>query len=286
MTNESINFRAFHDGTLRRAVGERKFFLRFGRRARHNRRVTSANGAFAVGAFLNALGILLGALGGLAARVPLSAQAQNFFKSALGAFTVFYGLRLVYENVQGPFTLCAKQIGLAAIAVVLGCWIGKILQLQKISNRVGHQAALLLAAAQKNPPGKSAAGFTAATILFCAAPLGFLGVVADGLENYFYLLLVKAVMDGLAMMSFVKMFRWPAALAAVPVFLFLNGLTLLVQLGAQPWLDAHFLIHPVNLAAGLVTCIVALVILEIRRVELANYLPALAVAPLLAHWLG
>jgi len=31
---------------------------------------------------------------------------------------------------------------------------------------------------------------------------------------------------------------------------------------------------------------VALVIWEVRRVELANYLPALAVAPLLAHWLG
>ena len=84
----------------------------------------------------------------------------------------------------------------------------------------------------------------------------------------------------------MKIFRWPAALAAVPVFLFLNGLTLAVQLGAQPWLDAHFLTHSVCLAAGIVTGIVALVILEIRRVELANYLPALAVAPLLTHWLG
>jgi uncharacterized membrane protein YqgA involved in biofilm formation len=240
----------------------------------------------AIGAFLNALGILLGALCGLAAREPLSARIQNFFKSALGAFTVFYGLRLVYENVHGTLAACLKQLLLAALAVVVGYWIGKILRLQKISNRVGHHASLLLATAQKNPPGNSAAGFAAATILFCAAPLGILGAVADGLENYFYLLLVKAVMDGLAMMSFVKMFRWPVALAAMPVFLFLAGLTRAVQLGAQPWLDAHALTHYVGLAAGLITGIVALVILEVRRVELANYLPALAVAPLLAHWLG
>ena len=113
-----------------------------------------------------------------------------------------------------------------------------------------------------------------------------LGAVADGLGNYFYLLLLKAVMDGLAMMSFVKLFRWPVALAAIPVFLFLNGLALAVQLGAQPWLDGHSLTHYVNLAAGLVTCSVALVIFEVRRVELANYLPALAVAPLLAHLAG
>jgi uncharacterized membrane protein YqgA involved in biofilm formation len=239
-----------------------------------------------IGAFLNALGILLGALFGLAVHAPLAARTQNFFKSALGAFTVFYGLRLIYENVHGTFSMCCKQLFLAALAVVLGYWLGKLLRLQKMSNRVGHQAALLLAAAQKNPPGNPAAGFAAATILFCAAPLGILGAVADGLENYFYLLLVKAVMDGLAMMSFVKMFRWPAALAALPVFLFLNGLSLAVQLGAQPWLDAHVLTHSVGLAAGIVTGIVALVIFEVRRVELANYLPALAVAPLLAHLAG
>jgi uncharacterized membrane protein YqgA involved in biofilm formation len=52
-------------------------------------------------------------------------------------------------------------------------------------------------------------GFCACTVLFWAAPLGLLGAVADGLSGYFYLLAVKAVMDGLAMTSFVKMFRWP-----------------------------------------------------------------------------
>jgi uncharacterized protein len=239
-----------------------------------------------IGAFLNALGILLGALFGLAAREPLSARVQDFFKSALGILTVFYGLRLVYENVNGTFSECLKQVFLAALAVILGNWLGKLLRLQQMSNRVGHHAAILLAAAQKNPPGRPVDGFVAATLLFCAAPLGLLGAVADGLENYFYLLLLKAVMDGLAMMSFVKMFRWPAALAALPVFFFLNGLALALHFGAQPWLDAHALTGSVNAAAGLVTCIVPLVIFQIRRVELNNYLPALVVAPLLTHWLG
>ena len=36
--------------------------------------------------------------------------------------------------------------------------------------------------------------------------------------------------------------------------------------------------------AGLVACAVALVIFEVRKVELANYLPSLVIAPLLA-WL-
>lgn len=239
-----------------------------------------------IGAFLNALGILLGGLFGLAVRAPLSARAQHFFKLAIGVGTVFFGLKLVVENLHGSFTDGLKQLFLTALAVVLGYWLGKLLQLQKISNRVGHYAAQLLAAAQKNPPGKPGDGFLAGTILFCAAPLGILGAVTDGLGNYFQLLLVKAVMDGLAMASFVKLFRWPAALAALPVFLFLNGLTLAVHSFALPWLEAHALTASVNLAAGLLACVVAIVIFEIRRVELNSYLPAIFIAPWLKLWLG
>ena len=104
--------------------------------------------------------------------------------------------------------------------------------------------------------------------------------------NYFYLLLLKAVMDGLAMMSFMQIFRWPVALAALPVFFFFNGLAFIIRLGALPWLQDHGLTGSVGVAAGFVTCIIAIVIFEVRRVELANYLPALAIAPLLMHCLG
>lgn len=260
---------------------EKLFFVSFGAKPRHNRRVIGA----LYGAFLNALGILAGALFGLSLRKPLTARTQAFFKSALGAFTVFYGLRLIYQNVDGSRLHRLQEILVAALAVVLGYWLGRALRLQKLSNRIGHHAAMLVAAAQKTPAGPPASGFVAATVLFCAAPLGLIGAVTDGLENYYYLLMLKAIMDGLAMMSFVKMFRWPVALAALPVFFFFNGLALLVQLGVKPFLDAHYLTNDVCIAAGLITCTVALVILEVRRVELANYLPALLVAPILAHWL-
>jgi hypothetical protein len=241
-----------------------------------------------IGAFLNALGILAGALFGLTATQPLSARAQNFFKAALGLLTLCYGIRLVVENLHGNFPAAMKQLLLGTLAVVLGGWCGKLLRLQKLSNRIGHHAAVLLGAAQKNPPGQPSDGFIASTILFCAAPLGILGAVADGLcvGGFFYLLLIKGVMDGLATASFVKFFRWPTALAALPVLLLFNGLTLAIHFGAQPWLDARALTSSVNVAAGLVTCIVPVVIFEVRRVELNGYLPAIFFAPLLQLFLG
>jgi hypothetical protein len=238
----------------------------------------------AIGAFLNAAGILLGALFGLAQREPVSARTQLFFRNALGAATIFFGLRLVWLNVSGTFFSCAKQIFIALLAVVLGNLLGKLLGLQKISNRLGRFAAGAIAAAQKNPNPKSADGFNACAILFCAAPLGIIGAITDGLSGYFWLLAVKAMMDALAMTSFVKMFRWPAAMSAFPVFLLFGAITFICQFYSAPFLNSHGLANSVNAATGFVTLAVAIVIFGTRKVELANYLPGLAVAPLLA-WL-
>ena len=237
-----------------------------------------------IGAFLNAIGILLGSLFGLARRGPISARAQIFFRNAIGAFTVFFALRLVWLSVNGSFLSCLKQLVVSALAIMLGSLLGKLLGLQKISNHLGRYATRIFSPAEAGEARKMADGFCACTILFWAAPLGLLGAVADGLTGYYYLLAVKAAMDGLAMTSFVKMFRWPAAMSAIPVYAFLGFITLDCQLYARPFFQNHQLVDSVNATAGLVACAVSLVIFEVRKVELANYLPALAVAPLLA-WL-
>ena len=242
------------------------------------------------GAFINALGILIGGLLGLAMLQPISIRTQVFFRSALGTATIFFGLRLVWLGGDGSFVSVLKQIGLAFAAVIIGFWTGKLLRLQKLSNRLGRYAGGLVAAAQAGTPRKTG-GFTACVILFCAAPLGLVGAVTDGLPTgdsatgYFWLLAVKAVMDGLAMTGFVKIFGWPSALSAFPVFAFLGGITWACQLWAQPWLEAHALVGSVQATSGFIACAIALMIFEVRRVELANFLPALAVAPLLAWWL-
>jgi uncharacterized protein len=241
------------------------------------------------GAFLNALGILIGGLLGLAMLQPLSIRTQMFFRSVLGAATIVFGLQLVWLGVGGTLLEVLKQIGLALSAVFIGFWTGRLLRLQKVSNRLGRYAGGLVAAAQAGALRKTG-GFTACVILFCAAPLGLVGAVADGLPagdsatGFIWLLAVKAVMDGLAMTGFVKVFGWPSALAAFPVFAFLSGITLACQFWARPWLESQELAGSVQAAAGFIACAIALMVFEVRRVELANFLPALVLAPLLA-WL-
>lgn len=244
------------------------------------------------GAILNAAGIIVGGFIGLARRrsAPLSAKTQAFFKLGLGVATIFFGLRLVWMSFNGPFVQILKQAAIAALAIIVGKLLGRLLHFQKTSNRLGSYARKLIERARPDDPHRFANGFNACAILFCAAPLGILGALHDGLavgpdgSSYFYILAVKAVMDGLAMIAFVLMFGWGAMFSALPVFVFQSAIILSCNLYAEPFLREHSLLDSVNAAGGLVVCTVGLVIFEFKRVELADYLPCLAVAPLLT-WL-
>jgi len=241
--------------------------------------------AISTGALFNAIGILVGAMIGLVQITPFSLRAQLWFRNAIGLFNVFYGLRLIYLSFDETFWSSFKQICVGLLAVVLGFWVGKLLRFQKMSNYVGRMAGDVINAATNKKPHSAADGFNACAILFCAAPLGLVGAVTDGLSGYFYLLAVKAVMDALAMSGFVRIFRWPSALSAIPVFVFFSAISLAVELYVKPYLTTPEA-NAVNMAAGLLACIITIVIFEVRRVELANYLPALVVAPLLTKWFG
>lgn len=243
------------------------------------------------GAFLNALGILFGGLFGLTLRRPLPLSSQIFLRSLLGALTVFTSLYLVWLSIEGPFFSGLKTISIAILGMALGGWLGRLLGLQNMSNRLGRYAGNIILPRSAGAPRRPGDGLRACSLLFCTAPLGLVGAVADGISGYFYLLLIKAIMDGLATLGSVKTLGWTVAFSAFPVLLILGSITLACRLYAAPFLGSHSLdrsdlINSVDAVAGLVACAVALVIFEIRKVELANYLPGLAVAPLLAWLFG
>jgi len=243
-----------------------------------------------IGAILNAAGILLGGIFGLVRTTPLSAPTQGFFKMGLGVLTMFFGLRLTWLSVNGTFGQVVKQIIIAFGAIVLGNLLGKLLRVQKLSNRLGQSARRVIESTRPNDPHRFSHGLNTCALLFCAAPLGMVGAIQDGLPveaggmGYWYPLALKALMDGLAMTGFVRMFGWGAMVSALPVFVFLGTITMSCHIYLEPFLRAHAVLDSVNAVGGLVVCTVGVVIFEIRRVELADYLPSLAVAPLLT-WL-
>ncbi len=233
------------------------------------------------GTILNALGILVGGLMGLTLGRQFAESTQRRVSRLMGVVTVYLGLRMTWLSLNGSALQILKQVVMLVVALMLGRFLGQVLRFQKTLNRFGHYAGERFAQAKPDDPNRTNEAFTICTLLFCAGPLGPLGAVQDGLTGYWEPLGIKMVMDGLAAMGFVCVFGWGVVLAAVPVFIY-QGMITLAASKLAPFLQAHHLLDSVNAVGGLLIFCVAMVMLELKRFELADYLPSLAVAPVIA----
>src|SRR5256885_441251 len=129
--------------------------------------------ANSTGALLNATGIVLGGIVGLARRRGFSPAQEDFLQKVLGAFTTLYGLRLTWISISGPFPREIKQICVLLAALIVGRLLGRLLRIQHFSNQLGQRAKQVMEeAASDRQNGMD--GFKVCTALFCAAPLGII----------------------------------------------------------------------------------------------------------------
>ena len=90
----------------------------------------------------------------------------------------------------------------------------------------------------------------------------------------------RSVVDGIS--RYFATFGWSVLFAAGPVLLYQGTLTLLAS-ALKQWLDAlpeaALLLDSVTATGGFIVLCIPLLLLEIRRIQLADYLPALIIAP-------
>lgn len=239
-----------------------------------------------IGIILNAVGILVGGVLGAAGKARFSLRFQALLKSFLGIGLTAAGLKLIWHSLNGPLSLMLKIFGLVMLALILGRLLGRLLRLQKFSNQLGTYARELMGRAEKSP-SRFSDGFTTCAILFCAAPLSVLGSFQAGLSGQWLLLAIKGIMDGLAVVSFYAMFGRGVILSVIPVVAWQGTIALGSAALARTVLQNQpALIDSLNMTSGILAMSIALVVLEIKKVELADYLPSLLVAPLLVYLFG
>jgi uncharacterized membrane protein YqgA involved in biofilm formation len=124
-------------------------------------------------------------------------------------------------------------------------------------------------------------GFVVSSLVFCTGPLTILGSLNDGLGNGAEQLYLKAALDGFAAIAFAASFGWGVAASAVTVLVVQGALTVL-GLGLGDVLpDAQ--LAAIEATGGLLLVGVALRLLRVREIPVADLLPALLVAPILCQ---
>ncbi len=238
-----------------------------------------------VGTFLNAAAILGAGLAGWcrAPEPPLAWQKR--LAAGLGVLTLALGFHVVWQAASETPGRAARVVGLALLAFFLGRWTGGLLGLQQRLNRLGRFSGRVLNGNKPDPArGTGSEVFTAATVVFCLTPLAVVGPLLEALGGDARALILKAGMDGLAALALARSRGGGVVLAALPVLALQGTLTLLLG-AAGPWLAGFYGDDLLRATAGLVLWPVALVMLQVARVRLADYLPALFWAPVLGWWL-
>jgi uncharacterized protein len=239
-----------------------------------------------VGTVLNAIGIIVGGLLGVALRRQWTPATQLAVKGMLGILVIYIGLKTTWTSLGGGFWLVLKQVFIIILALTLGRITGRLLGIQKNLNRLGQYAKERFTKAASDQNNRWSEGFVTCTILYCVGPMAILGSIQDGIDGRWQTLGAKAIMDGLATMAFVGTFGWGAIAAVIPVVAYQGTITLAAKSLAPFFQDPAnaALLNSVNATGGLLVFCIAMVILELKKFELADYLPSLAWAPLIT-WL-
>ncbi len=226
------------------------------------------------GTLLNVATVLIGGALGLlfGARVPERLKATVV--TGMGLFVAAIGIQMFLKTENSLIVLGALLIG-----ALLGEWwriedglqaLGQILEKRFSGNAEDGEGA----------SSRFVRGFLTASLLFCVGPLAILGSIQDGLTGNYNLLAVKSVLDGFASLAFASTLGVGVLFSALMILAYQGGISLLAaQLNA---IVTASMMNEMTAAGGVILMGLAISnLLEIKKIRVGNFLPALAIAPLI-----
>ncbi len=229
--------------------------------------------------------ILLGGVAGAVMKGQMRVEDQRRLQRFIGLATYAVSAILLWRGFRetSGFVGLVKAVFIVFVSLIAGNALGGAIGIQKIFTRLGQHAQQRMNKAQAAGKKDLNDGFITCAILFCVSPMALFGALQEGMTGDAEVLAVKAAVDGLSMMSFIRIFGWGSILAVIPVAAYQGTLTLAALWGAnriEPELVAAF-----TATNGMLVMCLPLIILQTgRKFPINDWLPALAIAPLIT-WL-
>ncbi|WP_261303804.1 DUF554 domain-containing protein [Paenibacillus andongensis] len=222
------------------------------------------------GTIVNAIAIIIGGLLGM-----MLPRISEGIKS-----TVMQGLGLAITVLGITMALKSNQIVLVIMSVVIGGIIGELL---RIEHRLGQLGDWLQAALRKDSPDQTSSiseGFVTCTLIYCIGAMAILGPLDGGLRHNHDILYTKSLLDGFLSIIFASTLGIGVIFSAVSVFLMQGVIALAATLIAMAFTQASLdaMIVQITAVGGVLVIGVGLNILQIKKMNVANMLPALVIA--------
>jgi uncharacterized protein len=230
------------------------------------------------GTIINICAILAGGLIGVIAGNRLPAKIQETVMAGLGLMTGVIGMSMAITSANILIPLFSVLAG-----GILGEWLG----IDEALNRFGRWLETRYGdrLGQGRVAGWSVTrGFVTASLVFCVGPMTILGSIQDGLLGDYQLLAVKSMLDGFAAIPFAASLGPGVLVSIVTVLLVqggISGIALLLGASLPEVTSATPWVVEVTATGGVLILGISLLLLDLKRVRVANLLPAVLIAPLI-----
>lgn len=224
------------------------------------------------GTLLNVATVLIGSAVGLLIGGRLPERLQAIIIGGVGLTVLLVGIQ------NGLLT---RNVLILLGSILIGGIIGELLRLDVHLDNLGNYFQRTLARGGRGGSTFSEA-FVTSSIVFCVGPLTILGSIQNGVSGDITLLALKSMLDGFTAFALTAALGWGVMLSAVTVLVFQGGLSLIAWAlaGGVPGRDSPYILE-MTAAGGVIIIGIGLKLLNIKDLKLANYLPALAIAPAL-----
>jgi uncharacterized membrane protein YqgA involved in biofilm formation len=224
------------------------------------------------GTFINVATILIGGAIGLMFGSRIPDRFKNTVIAGMGLFTAAMGLQMFFKSENQLIVLGALIIG-----AMLGEWIGIEDWLQALGQALERRFS---SDTEVGAGSKFVRGFMVSSLLFCIGPMAILGSIQDGLTGDYKLLAVKSTLDGFASIAFASTLGVGVMFSSLIILIYQGGISLLA--GLLNSIVTNPMMVEMTATGGVILMGVAFNnLLEIKKIRVGNFLPALAVAPLI-----
>lgn len=214
-----------------------------------------------IGSIVNALAIIGGSV--------IGCWLQSRFPERIRAI-VFQGLGLCVLLIGIQMALKVENILIVIFAVLLGGICGELLRLDTLFERLGDKFKKLIKS--KNPQFTD--GLITASLIYCIGAMAIVGSLEEGVNGDATILFTKSILDGFASIALAATYGSGVLFSFIPVLAYQGAMTIGASFFQQYFSD--IMIAQLTGCGGLLIIGIAINLLELTEIKLANLLPSLA----------
>lgn len=216
-----------------------------------------------LGTIVNVAAVIAGSSIGLLLKTRLPEKITAIVFQGIGLVTLFFGVAMALRSQNWVILI---------LSVVSGAIVGQMLNLDERMNRAGETLKKSLKITNK----RFTEGLVTAFLLFCMGSLTVLGALEEGMNQNPELLLAKSVMDGFSSIALAAAMGIGVMFSVIPLLIYQGGITLFA--GSLQNVLSEPLIMEITAAGGIILLGMGINILEIKKIQVLNLLPALLMA--------